>query len=72
MFGHAAGLHADDRAAGRLGEGGRQARGDHLTPGHLDWAGIAVIKKAYGIFGRGAIARAPSPQPIATTCIGRN
>jgi transaldolase len=21
-----------------------------LTPGHLDWAGIAVIKKAYGIF----------------------
>jgi len=23
-----------------------------LTPGHLDWAGIAVIKKAYGIFRR--------------------
>ena len=21
-----------------------------LTPGHLDWAGVAVIKKAYGIF----------------------
>jgi transaldolase len=21
-----------------------------ITPGHLDWAGIAVIKKAYGIF----------------------
>jgi transaldolase len=28
------------------------ARNKHivLTPGHLDWAGIAVIKKAYGIF----------------------
>ncbi len=23
-----------------------------LTPGHLDWAGIAVIKKAYGLFKR--------------------
>src|SRR5262245_57804320 len=29
-----------------------------LTPGHLDWAGIAVIKKAYGIFqNRGYKAR---------------
>jgi transaldolase len=29
-----------------------------LTPGHLDWAGIAAIKKAYGIFqARGYRAR---------------
>src|SRR5208337_793778 len=22
-----------------------------ITPGHLDWAGLAILKKAYGIFG---------------------
>ena len=22
-----------------------------VTPGHLDWAGLAILKKAYGIFG---------------------
>lgn len=27
-----------------------QKEGIVLTPGHLDWAGIAVMKKAYGIF----------------------
>jgi len=43
-----------------------------ITPGHLDWGGIAVFKKAYGIFkARGYRARC-SRQPIATTCIGRS
>ena len=44
-----------------------------IVPGHLDWAGIAAIKKAYGIFQRARISYSavgrclPSPHALVGT-----
>ena len=43
-----------------------------ITPGHLDWAGIAAIKKAYGLFRQRGIAPGFWPPRTAITCTGRN
>ena len=44
-----------------------------LEPGYLEWAGVAVFKKAYKILSaNAAIASACSPRHSATTCSGVN
>ena len=49
-LGDVAGLHDDDRPPGRLAEVLADRDGVALTPGDANWAGIACLKKAYGIF----------------------
>ena len=44
------GLHDDGRAARRLDEGPRRARRHRADPDAANWAGIAVFKRAYGIY----------------------
>ena len=43
-----------------------------VDPGYLEWAGVAVFKKAYKIYRNAAIACACSPRPFAITCTGAN
>ncbi len=45
------GVHDHGRPARRLAEGGDGARrASPPTPGHLEWAGVAVFKKTYRLF----------------------
>ena len=47
---HGAGLHHHGRPPRRLAEGRAERDGLAVDPGYLEWAGVAVFKKAYGIF----------------------
>ena len=64
------GLHDHGRSARRLAEAVAERDWIVIDPGDLEWAGVAVFKRAYQVFQQRGSARACCPPRSATTCTG--